>query len=51
MEKFSYFGYWSFESAAIVAALGLDDSSFRDNEYYPKDLVDYFRSQNGEEVT
>lgn len=46
-----YFGYWSFESAAIVAALGLDDSSFRDNEYYPKDLVDYFRSQNREEVT
>jgi len=40
----TYYGAWSFESAAIVAALGLDDSSFRDNEYYPRDLVDYYRS-------
>ena len=39
-----YYGYWSFESAAIVAILDLDDSSFRDNQYYPKDLVDYYRS-------
>lgn len=45
MKKFSYFGYWSFESAAVVAINGLDDISFRDNEYYPKDLVDYYRSQ------
>ena len=36
-----YDGYWSFESAAIVKVLGLDDSSFRENQYYPKDLVDY----------
>lgn len=49
MEKFSYFGYWSFESAAIVAIKGLDDSSFRNNEYYPKDLVDYYRSQHGKD--
>ena len=40
----TYYGYWSFESAAIVAILDLDDSSFRDNQYYPKDLVDYYRS-------
>ncbi len=39
-----YYGRWSFESAAIVAIKDLDDSSFRDNEYYPKDLVDYYRS-------
>jgi hypothetical protein len=32
----TYFGYWSFESAAIVKIRGLDDSSFRDNQYYPK---------------
>ena len=25
MKKFSYFGYWSFESAAIVAINGIDD--------------------------
>lgn len=43
-KKESYYGRWSFESAAVVAIKGLDDSSFRDNEYYPKDLVDYYRS-------
>jgi hypothetical protein len=35
----SYFGYWSFETAAVVKIMGLDDSSFRDCQYYPKDLV------------
>ena len=39
-----YYGYWSFESAAVTCIMGLDDSSYRDNEYYPKDLVDYYRS-------
>ncbi|MEW8693370.1 MAG: PoNe immunity protein domain-containing protein [Candidatus Thiodiazotropha endolucinida] len=33
-----YYGYWSFESAAVTAIMGLDDSSFRENQYYPKDL-------------
>jgi hypothetical protein len=32
----TYFGYWSFESAAVVKIKGLDDTSFRDNQYYPK---------------
>lgn len=40
-----YYGYWSFESAAIVVIKGLDDTSLRDNEFYPKDLVDYYRSK------
>jgi Domain of unknown function (DUF1911)/Domain of unknown function (DUF1910) len=35
----TYFGYWSFETAAIVKIMGLDDSSFRDCPYYPKDLI------------
>lgn len=35
----TYCGYWCFASAAIVKIMDLDDSSFRDNEYYPKDLV------------
>lgn len=35
----AYYGYWSFEAAAIVKIMGLDDSSFIDNQYYPKDLV------------
>lgn len=34
-----YFGYWSFETAAVVKIMGLDDSSFRDCKYYPKDLL------------
>ncbi|MBK9450214.1 MAG: DUF1911 domain-containing protein [Bacteroidetes bacterium] len=34
-----FFGYWSFESAAVVKIAGIDDSSFRDNMYYPKDLL------------
>lgn len=40
-----YAGYWCFEAAAVVAIMELDDSSFRDNQYYPKDLVDYYRSE------
>ena len=35
----AYYGYWSFEAAAVVKIMGLDDSSFIDNQYYPKDLV------------
>ncbi len=35
----TYYGYWSFEAAAVVKIMGLDDSSFIDNQYYPKDLV------------
>ena len=34
-----YYGYWSFETAAVVKIMGLDDSSFIDSNYYPKDLV------------
>jgi hypothetical protein len=33
------FGYWSFETAAIVKIMGLDDSSFRGCKYYPKIFV------------
>lgn len=35
----TYFGYWSFETAAVVKIMGLDDSSFIDCPYYPKDLL------------
>ncbi|WP_418636413.1 PoNe immunity protein domain-containing protein [Winogradskyella sp.] len=35
----TYSGYWCFVAAAIAKIKGLDDSSFRDNKYYPKDLV------------
>ena len=42
----SYFGNWSFEAAAFVAIKGLDDRSFRINEYYPSTLVDFFRASS-----
>lgn len=35
----SYFGYWSFESGALVKVLGLDDSSLKGLQYYPYDMV------------
>jgi hypothetical protein len=35
----TYFGYWSFETAAIVKILGLNDTSFKECKYYPRDLV------------
>ncbi|MBI9065005.1 MAG: DUF1911 domain-containing protein [Marinilabiliaceae bacterium] len=41
-----YYGYWSFEAAAITCIKDLDDSNYRDNKYYPKDLVDYYRSNH-----
>jgi len=34
-----HFGYWSFESGAIVKILGLDDSILKDQQYYPYDMV------------
>jgi hypothetical protein len=34
-----YFGYWCFELAAFVKALGIPDDSFADNVLYPRDLV------------
>lgn len=35
----TFFGYWSFESGALVKILGLDDSSLKDTQYYPYDMV------------
>lgn len=35
----AYYGYWCFEAALIVRLLDIDDSSFRDNVYYPVDVV------------
>ena len=34
-----YVGYWCFVAAAIVKIKGLDDSTFKDNQYYPQDLL------------
>ena len=34
-----FFGYWSFESAAFVKILNVDDSPLRDQQHYPFDLA------------
>lgn len=36
-------GYWSWEAAAITFLLDIDDSSYRNAEFYPADLVDFAR--------
>ncbi|MYN04438.1 DUF1911 domain-containing protein [Pseudoduganella sp. DS3] len=40
-----YFGYWSFEAAAITFVLGIDDATYREDRFYPRDLVDFARSR------
>ena len=32
-------GYWCWEAGALVKILGLDDSSLKDQQYYPYDMV------------
>jgi hypothetical protein len=39
----SFFGYWAFEAALVTYLWDIDDSSYRDHEYYPKDLIDFAR--------
>jgi len=34
-----YCGYWCFEAAAVVKIMRLNDSNFKDCQYYPKDLI------------
>lgn len=34
-----FFGYWSFESGAFAKILGLDDTTLKEQQYYPYDLV------------
>lgn len=41
----SFYGYWSWEAAATTFVLGIDDSSYRDMPFYPKDLADYARQR------
>lgn len=40
-----YMGYWAFEAALVVILFDIDDTSFRDNVYYPKDLVTHARAR------
>ncbi|WP_256674253.1 PoNe immunity protein domain-containing protein [Pseudomonas sp. DE0010] len=38
---FSFYGYWSWEAAAVTWLLQIDDSSYRDIPFYPRDLADF----------
>jgi hypothetical protein len=40
----SFLGYWAFEAAAVTYLLDIDDSSYRNHEFYPRDLIDFARS-------
>jgi hypothetical protein len=37
-------GYWCWEAAGVALAFSINDSSFRDLPYYPKDLADFART-------
>lgn len=39
-----YTGYWTMEAAAFTYLFDLDDSGYRDEITYPKDLIDYARA-------
>ena len=40
-----YYGYWAMCAAAFSYLYDIDDSSYRDEIVYPKDLADYARSK------
>lgn len=37
--RIHYGGYWCMEAAATTLLLGIDDTSYRNNDYYPQDLL------------
>ncbi|MEH6435947.1 PoNe immunity protein domain-containing protein [Massilia sp. DD77] len=39
-----FLGYWSWEAAAITIALGIDDRTYRNLEFYPRDLADFWNA-------
>lgn len=43
-ERHNFTGYWSWEAAAVTWLLNIDDSSYRNKPFYPRDLVDYART-------
>ncbi|RIX78368.1 PoNe immunity protein domain-containing protein [Acidovorax cavernicola] len=45
-EYMPYYGYWSFEAAAVCVIHGIDDSTFRNHLLYPKDLADWARTHH-----
>lgn len=49
-EGFYFYGYWSWEAAAVTWLLNIDDSSYRDHQFYPKDLVDFARNLGQQQI-
>ncbi len=45
-EYMPYYGYWSFEAAAVCVIHDIDDSIFRNHLLYPKDLADWARTHH-----
>ncbi|MCD9087189.1 PoNe immunity protein domain-containing protein [Stenotrophomonas sp. SY1] len=39
----AFYGYWAWEAAATTFVLGIDDSSYREMQFYPADLADLAR--------
>ncbi|GEM55833.1 hypothetical protein B0A58_08775 [Flavobacterium branchiophilum NBRC 15030 = ATCC 35035] len=39
LRDWGYSGYWAWEVAAVVKVMKLNDSGFKDNPYYPYDMV------------
>lgn len=38
---FGFYGYWSWEAAAVTWLLGIDDTCYRSMPFYPADLADF----------
>ena len=45
-EGYDFFGYWSWEAAALTLVLDIDDTEYRDLPYYPAAMVDFARHAN-----
>lgn len=39
LRDWGYIGYWSWEAAIVVKKKGLDNDRFKDNPYYPYDIL------------
>ena len=40
-----HLGYWAFETGLLTVLNDLDDSSYREMNFYPRDMVDYCKAQ------
>ena len=40
-----HLGYWAFETGLLTVLNDLDDSGYREMNFYPRDMVDYCKAQ------